>query len=52
MIIEFHKKQLKLYKGKLPFMAFPGKADEKEKITIYEQALRDIIGLLRSKKDK
>jgi hypothetical protein len=35
---------------KLPFQVFEGKADEKEKITIYEQAFKDILQALTTKK--
>lgn len=37
------KEQIELYKGKLPFIMFMGKADEQEKIAIYRQALSDSL---------
>jgi hypothetical protein len=40
-IIEDYKAMLKLYGGKLPFVVFPGKADEEEKVAIYWQAIND-----------
>lgn len=43
---EYTEKQLKLYDGKLPFVVWEGKADEKEKITIYEQAMKDTAEIL------
>ncbi len=35
--------EIALYGGKLPFVVFGGKADEKEKITIYEQGIKDTL---------
>lgn len=47
-IKEFNTRQLQAFDGKLPFVMFEGKADEKEKLTIYEQGMRDAITALRS----
>ena len=49
--INFHKNQIDLY-GKLPFVVFEGKADEKEKITIYEQALKDLLQELEGREKR
>lgn len=44
--------QLTLFNGKLPFVVFNGKADENEKITIYNQALSDILSYLQQAKEE
>ena len=41
------KEQIELYKGKLPFTVFQGKATEEEKIAIYRQGLKDAVGILK-----
>ena len=46
-LTEILSKQLAIYGGKLPFHIFNGKADENEKITIYEQALKDVTPIFR-----
>lgn len=45
-IQEYPQKVFHLYGGKLPWVIFDGKADEKEKMAIYEAAFRDFTGLL------
>lgn len=42
-IKSLRSRQIEAYGDKLPFVMFEGKADEKEKITIYEQAFKDIL---------
>lgn len=41
--------QVMLYGGKLPFVVFQGKADENEKVTIYRQALKDVLTTITKK---
>lgn len=46
-IRQYRGRQVLAYgNDKLPFVIWEGKADEKEKITIYEQAFKDILQAL------
>ena len=49
--IDFER-MLKLYKGKLPFVVWQGKADEKEKVAIYYQVVKDVSVKLQKLMEK
>lgn len=47
LIQEYPQEVFHMYEGKLPWVIFEGRADEREKRAIYEAAFRDFTGLLK-----
>lgn len=41
-----YKDQIELHDGRLPFVIFGGKLNEQEIVTVYRQALKDVLALL------
>ncbi len=47
VVKDYFARQSEMCGGKIPFVIFEGKADEKEKITIYEKGIQDTLGIIK-----